>query len=133
MNKDRIMEQLWLIYGRYCAICNNTNSEIFIHLVPLKTIRYARNLNKRKNRKHKRILPELSNYQLNNLLPVCKVCQINYAGDIYKFSNTNLLERIDKVRIKFGFPELVGASNTRKLHKLLTTNNIDDERKNNAS
>ncbi len=120
MNKANLLSELQSIYGAQCQICNEKAANTFIHLVPLKVVRYARNLNKRKNRQYKRKLPEILNYQINNLLPVCVQCQVKQFNlDIYKLLSLQQLEIIDKQRQEHGYPELLTAGNIRMLHKLL--------------
>jgi hypothetical protein len=124
MNKANLLSELQLIYGAECQICYQEIANTFIHLVPLKVVRYARNLNKRKNRQHKRKLPEITNYQLNNLLPTCSECQVKqFKLDIYKLLSSEQLKIIDKQRKRLGYPELLTAGNIRMLHKLLINNN----------
>jgi len=120
MNKVNLLSELQSIYGAQCQICNRVGANTFISLIPLQVIRYARNLNKRKNRRHKRKLPEIANYQINNLLPVCNQCQVKqFNSDIYKLISLHQLEVIDKQRQKHGYPELLAAGNIRTLHRLL--------------
>lgn len=134
MNKDNLVKQLQLIYGYECQVCNIAKSVTYIHLVSLAVIRYSRNLNKRKSRRNKRRLPEINNYQLNNLLPVCNPCQVKqFNSNIYQLISLIQLKAIDRLRLQHDYPELITAGNIQNLHKLLASQNKHNERNHDAS
>lgn len=120
MNKNQKLAQLLEIYGSQCVICNISMADSIRPIVPHTCLKTLRQINKRKSRVNARVLPVFSTWQIENLLPVCRLClDCTVHQSIYECCAEGVLTRIDSKRLMVDYVLLKSVTNQRKFRMAL--------------